>query len=488
VFGDVHDIGKSLVKTILTNNGYTVVDLGKQVPVGDIVDAAKENDATAIGLSALLVSTSKQMPLVVQELHRQGLEFPVLLGGAAINRKFGYRASYVNGKEDDTTYDPGVFYCKDAFEGLAVMDQIVEPEMRGKLVAEVAAAAADYRANPDVVEEGPPADDDSVRSAVQTDLPVPTPPFWGVREIEVPLDEVYNYLDTHVLYKLHWGGRGQSPEEYTRLLRDDFQPRLERMWKEQTYLHPRAVLGYFPCYSVGNEIYVVDPEDREKPVAEARVLEKLVAPRQPKHDRICLADFYKPREVVEQTGEYDVVALQAVTVGDEVTELMAKLEDDGEFAEQLFVHGLGVQTAEGLSEWLHAKVREDLGIEPAQGRRYSWGYPAVPEQSEHEKVFRLLDAQSIGMRLSGGYAVEPEQSTVAIVAYHPQAVYFGTRSGFLPAPGVAMPDQLIKGTERDPAERALLLGEPREGAVEGEVVTGDEFDESDLVDETASLT
>jgi 5-methyltetrahydrofolate--homocysteine methyltransferase len=469
VFGDVHDIGKSLVKTILTNNGYTVVDLGKQVPVGDIVDAAKENNATAIGLSALLVSTSKQMPLAVQELHRQELNFPVLLGGAAINRKFGYRASYVNGKADDTIYEPGVFYCKDAFEGLSVMDQLVEDGDREILVTKTADAAAELRKEKEVVDTGPPVTDDSVRSAVQTDLPVPEPPFWGEQEIDVPLDEVYNFLDTHVLYKLHWGGRGMSPEDYRKLLQDDFQPRLERMWKEQTYLHPRAKLGYFPCYSVGNEIFVIDPDDRDKPVSEARVINKLYSPRQPRHDRIALADFYKPKEVVEETGVYDVVALQAVTVGDEVTELMAQLEENGEFAEQLFVHGLGVQVAEGTSEWLHDKVRRDLGVEEGQGRRYSWGYPAVPEQSEHEKVFDLLDAPSIGMRLSGGFAVEPEQSTVAIIAYHPQAVYYGTKSGFLPAPGVKMPDQLIKGTERDPAVRATLLEDPRDGAIETEV-------------------
>ena len=469
VFGDVHDIGKSLVKTILTNNGYTVVDLGKQVPVGDIVDAAKENDATAIGLSALLVSTSKQMPLAVQELHRQGLEFPVLLGGAAINRKFGYRAAYVNGREDDTTYAPGVFYCKDAFEGLAVMDKLVEPEQRAELVKQVAAEADRVRNEVEVVDDSPPTTDDSVRSAVVHDGPVFTPPFWGVQEIEVPLDEVYNHLDTHVLYKLHWGGRGMDADEYRKLLQEDFQPRLERMWKEQTYLHPRAKLGYFPGYSVGNEIWIVDPEDRDKPVSEARVINKLVAPRQPRHDRICLADFYRPKELVEETGEYDVVPIQIVTVGEEVTKLMAELEEQGEFAEQLFVHGLGVQTAEGLSEWLHAKVRSDLGVTPSQGRRYSWGYPAIPEQSEHEKVFDLMDAETIGMRLSGAYAVEPEQSTVAIVAPHPQAVYYGTKSGFLPKPGVEMPDQLIKGTERDPAVRAELLEDPREATIEGEV-------------------
>jgi 5-methyltetrahydrofolate--homocysteine methyltransferase len=471
VFGDVHDIGKSLVKTILTNNGYTVVDLGKQVPVGDIVDAAKENDATAIGLSALLVSTSKQMPLAVQELHRQELNFPVLLGGAAINRKFGYRASYVNGKADDTVYGPGVFYCKDAFEGLSVMDQLIDPDEGPRLLAGVVEAAAKARNEVEVPDDGPPTTDDSVRSAVSTDNPIPEPPFWGQREIEVDMDELYHHLDTHVLYKLHWGGRGMSKDEYTELLREDFVPRLERMWNEQTYLHPRAKLGFFPCYAVGNEIWCIDPDDRDKPVAEARVIEKFVAPRQPKHDRICLADFYRPKEVVEQTGQYDVVALQAVTVGSEVTELLDKLEEDGEFAEQLFTHGMGVQTAEGLSEWLHAKVREDLGIEPGQGRRYSWGYPAVPEQSEHEKVVKILHADEIGMELSGGYAPLPEQSTLAIIAHHPQAIYYGSRSGFLPKPGDAAPDQLIKGTERDPAVRAELLEDPREAAVESEVKT-----------------
>ena len=151
-----------------------------------------------------------------------------------------------------------------------------------------------------------------------------------------------------------------------------------------------------------------------------------------------------------------MVALQAVTAGDEVTELMARLESDGEFAEQLFVHGLGVQTAEGMAEWLHAHARSQLGAEPTQGRRYSWGYPACPEQSEHEKVFRLLDAPSIGLRLSGGYAVEPEQSTLAIVAHHPQAVYFGMKSGALPKSDRQAADELIAGTDKDPTRLAEL--------------------------------
>src|ERR687887_2071870 len=382
VFGDVHDIGKSLVNTILTNNGYTVVDIGKQVPIGTIIEAAKENDATAIGLSALLVSTSKQMPLCIQELHSEGLEFPVLVGGAAINRDFALRALYPGGLDSEEVYEPGLFYCKDAFEGLAKMDQLIDAEARAGLVAKTREAAKRLRDKGPEPELGDTSDA-SVRSAAATDAPLPTPPWWGVREIEPDMDAVYHHLDTHVLFKLHWGGRGVKGEAWRKLVEEDFRPRLERMWREATYLHPRTLLGYFPCYSEGNEVVVLDPADRET------VLERLVFPRQPKHDRICLADFFRPKE----SGELDVVALQAVTAGDEVTELMARLEREGEFAEQLFTHGLGVQTAEGMAEWLHSTVRRDLGIAPAQGRRYSWGYPACPEQSEHEKVFRLLDAR-----------------------------------------------------------------------------------------------
>src|SRR3954449_5187770 len=438
VFGDVHDIGKSLVNTILTNNGYSVVDLGKQVPIGTILDAAEEHKATAIGLSALLVSTSKQMPLAVSELHERGLEYPLLIGGAAINRKFGLRANYPKGPDSDETYSPGVFYCKDAFEGLAVMDKLVEGDAREQLVAKIREDAAKLRETGEE-EEVLDFHDDSVRSKARTDLPVPTPPFWGVRELEVDLDEVYSHLDTHVLFKLHWGGRGVKGEEWKKLVAEDFRPRLERMWRDQTYLHPRALLGYFPCYSEGNEIVVLDPEDRETE------LERLYTPRQAKGDRIALADFFRPKD----SGELDVIALQAVTAGNEVTEVMAKLEQDGEFAEQLFTHGIGVQTAEGMAEWLHWKIREALGIRVPQARRYSWGYPAVPEQSEHEKVDRLLGLSDIGIRLSGGHAVEPEQSTLALIAHHPQAGYFGMRNGRLLPDG--SPDDVIKGTDRDPS-------------------------------------
>jgi len=438
VFGDVHDIGKSLVNTILTNNGYTVVDLGKQVPVDVILDAAVEHKADAIGLSALLVSTSKQMPIAIQELYERGLEYPVLIGGAAINRDFGRRILYPNGRESDEIYEPGVFYCKDAFQGLDTMDALVDPEAREALVEKLRDEAETFRNKPVVVDDGPPVTDDSVRSAADPDAPIPEPPFWGVREIPIEINDIFDHLDLHVLFKLHWGGRGVKGEEWEKLVGEDFRPRLERMWAEQEYLHPKAVLGYFPCNSEGNELVIFDPEDQDKEV------QRLSFPRQPRHDRICLADFYRP---LGDDGVRDVVALQGVTVGSEVTDLMDKLEEDGEFAEQLFTHGLGVQSAEGLAEWLHQEVRMELGIGPAEGRRYSWGYPACPEQSEHEKVWELLNLNQIGMYLSDGFAVMPEQSTVAIISHHPDAVYFGMKSGFIPKDGPA-PDEVIALSER----------------------------------------
>jgi 5-methyltetrahydrofolate--homocysteine methyltransferase len=327
----------------------------------------------------------------------------VLIGGAAINRDFGRRILYPGGKDSDDVYEPGVFYCKDAFAGLDTMDALIDTDARAALVERIRSEARELREKPVEADDAPPTTDDTVRSGARTDAPVPEPPFWGVREIEVDLDDVFPYLDRHVLFKLHWGGRGKKGEEWRRIVEghdgdEGFAPRLERMWREQDYLHPRARLGYFPCAADGNELVVFDPEDR------SRELERLVFPRQPRHDRICLTDFFRPFEEGSPPDELDVVALQGVTVGPQVTELISKLEADGEFAEQLYVHGLGVQSAEGLAEWLHSEVRGDLGIERDQGRRYSWGYPACPDQSEHEKVWRLLRLEEIGMTLSDGYA------------------------------------------------------------------------------------
>jgi 5-methyltetrahydrofolate--homocysteine methyltransferase len=366
---------------------------------------------------------------------------------------------YPQGKDSDEIYGPGVFYCKDAFQGLDTMDALIDGDAREALVEKIRTEAKALREKPVVKDDGPPVTDDSVRSETRTDNPIPAPPYWGVREIEIDLQDVYPHLDRHVLFKLHWGGRGKKGEEWRKIVEGDgddegFRPKLERMWAEQDYLHPRAKLGYFPCNSDGNELVIFDPEDHGKEIS------RLQFPRQPKHSRICLADFYRPID----SGERDVVALQGVTVGSEVTDVMARLEEEGEFSEQLFVHGLGVQSAEGLAEWLHSRAREELGIETDQGRRYSWGYPACPDQSEHTKVWELLGLDDIGMYLSDGFAVMPEQSTVAIVSHHPQSVYFGMKSGFIPEQKA--PDEVIAGTPRGgelPPE-----DDPEDGSTEAE--------------------
>ena len=442
VFGDVHDIGKSLVNTILTNNGYTVIDLGKQVPVDTIINAAIENEADAIGLSALLVSTSKQMPTCVQELHQRGLEFPVLIGGAAINRDFGRRILYPHGKESDEVYEPGRLLLQGRLPGARHDGRPrggggARRAGRRRCATRPASCARRSRSwttrrpwttTPCARPSAPTCPCPSRRSGARARC------RWTSTRCSPTSTATCSSSCTGAGAARR--ARSGAGSWRATTARRASRPRLERMWREQDYLHPRAKLGYFPCAAEGNELIVFDPDDPE------RELERLRFPRQPKHDRICLADLYRPLD----SGERDVVALQAVTAGDEVTELMAQLEKDGEFAEQLYTHGLGVQTAEGLAEWLHAQVRRELGIDLDQGRRYSWGYPACPDQSEHEKVWRLLGLEDIGMSLSGGYAVMPEQSTVAIVAHHPQAVYFGMKSGFVPED--KRPDELIAGTER----------------------------------------
>lgn len=413
VFGDVHDIGKSLVNTILTNNGYTVYDLGKQVPINTIVDKAVEVQADAIGLSALLVSTSRQMPLCVEELDRRGLGFPVLIGGAAINPAFGRRTLVLS---DGRLYEPGVFYCKDAFEGLAVMDALMDPQARPALLERVrqAALAEQRRVSPD----GPAAPALlGRRSPAVQDAPVPRPPFWGPRILRgVPLEAIWPYLDRKTLFLLHWGGSKAKGPERERIFAEEFTPRLERMQREAgAYLETRIAYGYFPAAADGDEVVVFDVADP------AREVVRFAFPRQPAGEQLCLADYFRP------LPERDVAIFQAVTVGPRATEHADALQRAGDYAEAYFVHGLAVQTAEALAEYVHARVRRELGLAADQGRRYSWGYPACPDLAEQEKVFKLLPLDELGLALSAGHQLIPEQSTMAIVVHHPQAKYFSAR-------------------------------------------------------------
>src|SRR5215204_4390317 len=375
VYGDVHDIGKSLVNTILSNNGYTVFDLGKQVPVNTIIEKALEVEADAIGLSALLVSTSKQMPLCVQELDKRGIQIPVLIGGAAINRRFGRRALFV---EPERAYESGVFYCKDAFEGLETMDVLQggadrREEAIARLISE---ARSDSFLHGNVGKDKPQGIQGGERSDVSHDHAVPAVPFFGTRVLEdILLDEVFDLLDLDELYRLQWGGRGSGPE-YERMVREEFEPALARLKaeaKEEGWLQPKAVYGYFPTQSIGNDLVVYEPEPYAR---DGSLVEKtrFHFPRQEGRERLCIADYFRS----STSGDVDVVAFQVVTVGDEATRRFERQQAAGEYSEAFYQHGIAVESAEAVAEWLHRRIRRELGIPGGRGKRYSWGSGACP--------------------------------------------------------------------------------------------------------------
>ncbi|MBE3039401.1 MAG: homocysteine S-methyltransferase family protein, partial [Chloroflexi bacterium] len=428
VYGDVHDIGKNLVKTILANNGYTVIDLGKQVPAETIITKAVEVNATAIGLSALLVSTSKQMPLIINELQRRGHKIPVLVGGAAINRRFGRRILFT---EDGAAYDPGVFYCKDAFEGLETMDQLINPQRKPALMEQIRKEAD--------MEMGRASQTPAHRQTEGTrsnvvPSPIKLPEKLGFRVVkDMPLEMVFRNLNINELYRLSWGAKNSHGPQWEKL-RAEFDARLEKMTKEalkEGWLKPQAVYGLFPCQAEGDDLIIYDPStvraDGSRSIPEGGrpplQMARFHFPRQPYDEHLALSDYFASIE----SGQLDVVAFQVVTVGLAATEKFDKLQSSGDYSEAYFTHGLAVQTAEATAEYLHQHIRRELGIPAGQGKRYSWGYPAIPELEDHRKVFDLLPVEKeLGMQLSPAYQLIPEQSTAAIILHHKNAKYYST--------------------------------------------------------------
>jgi 5-methyltetrahydrofolate--homocysteine methyltransferase len=418
VYGDVHDIGKNLVKTILANNGYTVIDLGKQVPAETIITRAVEVNATAIGLSALLVSTSKQMPLIVNELQRRGLKFPVLVGGAAINRRFGRRILIT---EDGNPYEPGVFYCKDAFEGLERMGQLIDPQRKPALMEQIR-----KEADMEMGRAAQPRENQTTgqRSTIAPQpVVLPSDVTFGPKVVRsMPLEVIFQQLNINELYRLSWGAKNTHGTEWKKL-KTEFDARLEKMKQaalKEAWLKPQAVYGFFPCQSDDDNLLIYDPDS---PTGATKLLARFSFPRQPYDDHLCLADYFAPIN----SGRMDVVAFQIVTVGLAATGKFDALQAAGDYAEGYFLHGLAVQTAEATAEYLHQHIRRELGIPEGQGKRYSWGYPAVPELEDHRKVFDLLPAEKeLGMSLTAAYQLVPEQSTAAIIIHHPQAKYYST--------------------------------------------------------------
>jgi len=430
VRGDVHDIGKNLVDIILSNNGYRVVNLGIKQRLQAILDACETHRADAIGLSGLLVKSVGVMHENLREMADRGLSVPVLLGGAALKRHYAettLRETYRTGR---------VYYGANAFEALSIMDRLARKDTRALDDAieerlarrERAGALATGRAGASVAVATAPT-----RSAVATDVEVPSPPFWGSRIAEgIDLETVYAYINTVALFRGQWQYRKgrKSDEEHRRQIEREVEPlfaELRDRCAREGLLRPAAVWGYFPCASEGDDLVVFDPEDHD------REIERFAFPRQAGRKRLCIADFFRPIDA----GERDVLAMHCVTVGPRVTEACNELFAGDRYSEYLHLHGLGVETAEALAELWHRRIREELGIagedaadvrevftQGYRGSRYSFGYPACPDMSDQRKLFRLLEPERIGCALTENDQIVPEQSTSAIVAHHPQAKYF----------------------------------------------------------------
>jgi len=429
VKGDVHDIGKNLVDIILTNNGYTVHNLGIKQPISAIIDKAEEIAADAIGMSGLLVKSTVVMRDNLEELNARGLaRYPVLLGGAALNR------TYVEG-DLRQVYKGRVFYCRDAFAGLHVMDQLREERVKGiRADKEAPRAPRVPRTAPRGPSPAPPDTDEVARSDVRVDVPVPTPPFLGESRIVkgIPVRETAAYLNESALFRGQWQLRPTGGKEgWQRLLETEARPRLRALLDEaiaDQVLRPAVVYGYFPCNSQGNDL-IVWREDGSEWV-------RFGFPRQRRDRRLCIADYFRPVE----SGERDVVAFHVVTMGLEASEATARLFAANRYREYLELHGITVEMAEALAEYWHKRIREELDVAGDdsgdlealfdlgyRGARYSFGYPACPDLEQQEKIFELLKPERIGVELSEEYQLHPEQSTSAIIVHHPEANYFNAR-------------------------------------------------------------
>ncbi|HMA15645.1 MAG TPA: methionine synthase [Kiloniellaceae bacterium] len=403
VKGDVHDIGKNLVDIILTNNGYKVVNLGIKQPIDNILAAVIEHEADAVGMSGLLVKSTVVMRENLERMSRDNLKVPVMLGGAALTRNYvetDCAAAYAGGH---------VAYARDAFDGLSLMDKVVN----GNFAAHVGAQQEKRKGKPTagkrVLGQATRADQRPVdlaetrlrRDELSAGVTVPEPPFWGPRVLaRVPLDALVPFLNERMLYQFQWGFRkaGRSLEEYMEWARKELRPTLKRMLdvcKQQDILVPQAVYGYWPANAEGNDVIVYDPEHRDREVA------RFTLPRQARAGGLCIADFL--RDV--SSGERDVLGLQIVTMGQRASDVARDWFKDDRYQDYLYLHGLGVEMAEALAEYVHKRIRGELGFghedardpdamlaQGYRGSRYSFGYPACPNLEDQEKLLHLLKA------------------------------------------------------------------------------------------------
>ncbi len=397
VYGDVHDIGKNLVKTIFQNNGYTVHDLGKQVPLQKFLEKIDEIKPDAVGLSALLVSTSKQMKFFVEHARKNNMTVPLLCGGAAINSNYINRIA-----KEDGIYEPGVFYCNTMFEGLKTMDALISNE-KPKLLADWKEKLQNWKDK-----SSTPIDSTTLpKSNIKPTIP-PTPKLIGepirLKLDQINMTEVWTMIDKKSLFKLSWGLRGkagsESEEEHEQLL-TEWKVRIIR----EKLFEPEIVYGFFKCHNNGRKLLIenISGDDVE-----------LEFPRSTKSEHLCLTDYF---------GKTDVVAFQSVTVGNKVAEIIEQWNTEDKYTDAYYLHGLAVEVAEALAEWTNQKIKSELNLQRG-GLRYSWGFPSCPDVSQHHLVWKLLHPEKSGMTLTESGQIIPEQSTAAIVVHHPDAKYF----------------------------------------------------------------
>ncbi len=503
VKGDVHDIGKNLVDIILTNNGYRVVNLGIKVALEPMLDAVTRERADALGMSGLLVKSTAIMKENLEVMESRNIRIPVVLGGAALTRKFVE-------KDLRALYNGPLSYAQDAFDGLHFMEQLKNPAAVATASISSIVSTPSTESADDFEEEldnATGADSKIVMAsrvlpwlqhpkqttsgaeksveleameeeiavfpiAVRTietaegteklvrtsmtphDNLVPTPPFWGSRVVEdIKLEKVWEYLNEVALFRGQWQmKRGKkSPEEFAKQVEEVARPKLAEFKlraKRDRVLAPKVAYGYFPCYSEGEDLVVLRPKDQSDlfdrwdqfVLSDLEEWTRFTFPRQPTARRLCISDFYLPKEEAERQGRTDVVAFSAVTVGREASLYTAKLFEANEYSDYLFMHGLSVETAEALAEYWHKIVRTELGIadhdapeitrlfsQGYQGSRFSFGYPACPNLEDQTKLFELIRPERIGITLTEEYHLEPEQSTTAIIAHHPSAKYFAIK-------------------------------------------------------------
>jgi 5-methyltetrahydrofolate--homocysteine methyltransferase len=444
VKGDVHDIGKNLVDIILTNNGFKIINLGIKIPLEQMLEAYEEYKADAIGMSGLLVKSTAIMKENLEIMNDRNIEVPVILGGAALNRRF------VEG-DLRKKYNGDVYYANDAFDGLKYMNSIMEHRKAGtrpelpvyidsRERAETSGKTIDLKA-------------ELIKSDITHSNEIPLPPFWGTKIINnIPLEKSFEYINEVALFRGSWNvykDRSKPEEEYKKLIEDEIFPKfnkLKLLAKREKLLSPKVIYGYFPCNSDGNELIIYKPSnpdnysaDEWKNISARAEKNELVEwfrfnfPRQQSAKHLCISDFFLPFD----SGLTDVVSFMIVTVGKEATEYAQKLYNDNKYQDYLYFHGLSVETAEGLAEYWHKIIRKELGIasndsedikklfqQGYQGSRYSFGYPACPDLGDNKKLFELLKPERIGITLTEEWQMVPEQSTNALIVHHPEAKYF----------------------------------------------------------------